>query len=115
MYSFFKKKFPMGRTYYIQKSQETIRLLYSTNGNYFWDISIEQMLSKVYLNGWNIMTEDRIIPLKEFLCFQMNGVRHVFPEEYVKFSQYYKGESLLCFPEYNLETDSKVYTFKPEQ
>jgi hypothetical protein len=110
-----KKILLMGRTYYIQNSNEIIRLLYSTNGNYFWDISIDQMLSKIYANDGHIMTDNRIIPLEEFLCFHMNGVRHVFPEEFAKFYQYYEGTSLLCFPEYNSKTDSKVYKFEQQK
>jgi hypothetical protein len=42
----------------------------------------------------------------------MNGVRHVFPEEYSKFHEYSKGK--ICFPEYNPLTDDKIYTFNPK-
>ena len=102
----------MGRAYYLENLEQKIEFVYSVNGNCFWKMSIDDMFSKVYLNGWHITTDYRFIPLEEFLCFNMNGVRHVFLEEYLKFEQYSKGK--ITFPEYDPLQDDKIYTFNPE-
>ncbi len=105
----------MGRHYYLENNKHRIELLYSTNGNYFWKMSIEEMLTKVYVNGWKIITGDDVIALNDFLCYDMNGPRHVFQEEYVKFEEYYKHQNV-CFPTYDSTIDDKVYKFvEPNQ
>ncbi len=99
----------MGCSYYLIHTQHhPIKIGYSVNGNFFWEITLDQLINYVKNLQYHIEddydydpeSDDKSQPItfEDFLFKSINGLRHVSPEEFSKWEQTHtKGQ---CFPVY---------------